>query len=56
MPVAEELIKSFRLMAGQDDAAALALAQDIKLSELRVSALSGVYSRQRSASAKVKND
>jgi hypothetical protein len=56
MPVAEDLIKSFRLMAGQDDAAALALAQDIKLSELRVSALSGVYSRQRSASAKVKNN
>jgi len=55
MPVAEELIKSFRLMAVHENAAALALAQDIKLPELRVSALSGVYSRQRPASAEVKN-
>jgi len=47
MPIAEELIKSFRLMSAQDGEGALALAQEIKLPELRVAALSGVYSRAR---------
>jgi hypothetical protein len=55
MPIAEDLIKSFRLLAVQNNAEALALAQEIKLSELRVSALSGVYSSQRSSAAQIKN-
>jgi len=55
MPVAEELIKSFRLLAAQDGAEALAIAQEIKFSELRVSALSGVFSTQRAASAQIQN-
>lgn len=55
MPIAEELIKSFRLLAAQDGAEALAMAQEIKLSELRVSALSGAYSTQRPSSAQIQN-
>lgn len=55
MPIAEELIKSFRLLAAQDGAEALVIAQEIKLSELRVAALSGVYSSQRSSSAQIQN-
>ena len=44
MPMADELIKSFRLLAAQDESGAFTIAQDIKVAELRVSALSGVYS------------
>jgi len=51
MPIAEDLIESFRLLAAQNNAEALAIAQEIKLSELRVSALSGVYSSQSSSAA-----
>jgi hypothetical protein len=47
LPIAEDLITSFRLFAGKDGQSALALARDIKLSELRVSALSGAYSTAR---------
>jgi len=47
MPIADELIKSFRLLAAQDESEAFAIAQDIKIAELRVSALSGVYSQSR---------
>jgi hypothetical protein len=47
MPIAEEVIKSFRLLAAQDESGAFTIAQDIKLAELRVSALSGVYSHSR---------
>jgi hypothetical protein len=54
MPIAEEIIKTFRLLAAQDGAGALALAQEIKLSELRVSALSGVYSAQRAPAVQIK--
>lgn len=41
MPVAEDLIRSFRLLENQT---ATSLAAEIKLPELRVSALSGAYS------------
>jgi hypothetical protein len=47
MPMADELIKSFRLFSAQDESGAFAIAQDIKVAELRVSALSGVYSHSR---------
>jgi hypothetical protein len=47
MPIGDEVIKSFRLLAAQDESGAFAIAQDIKLAELRVSALSGVYSHSR---------
>ncbi|HEX3084014.1 MAG TPA: hypothetical protein VHP99_05795 [Pyrinomonadaceae bacterium] len=47
MPIADELIKSFRLLSAQDESGAFTIAQDIKVAELRVSALSGVYSRSR---------
>ena len=43
-PTVDELIKSFRLLAAQDEPGAFAIAQDIKPAELRVAALSGVYS------------
>jgi hypothetical protein len=49
MPIADELIKSFRLLAAQDESGAFTIAQDIKVAELRVSALSGVYSHPRVA-------
>jgi predicted negative regulator of RcsB-dependent stress response len=45
LPVAEELIRSFRLLAAQEDQTATTLAAEIKLPELRLSALSGAYSR-----------
>ena len=44
MPVAEDLIRSFRLLATRENQTATSLAGDIKLSELRVAALSGAYS------------
>ena len=44
MPVAEALIRSFRLLATHENQTATSLATEIKLSELRVSALSGAYS------------
>lgn len=44
MPVAEDLMRSFRLLATRENQTATSLAEEIKLSELRVSALSGVYS------------
>jgi len=56
MPIAEDLIKSFRMLAAQDGPRALTIAGEIKLSELRVSALSGVYSSQGTASAQVKTN
>ncbi|HBB97604.1 MAG TPA: hypothetical protein DC054_19660 [Blastocatellia bacterium] len=51
MPIAEGLIRSFRLLAAQDGPGALAMAQEIKLSELRVAAVAGVYSRARDSSS-----
>lgn len=51
MPIAEDLIRSFRLLATRESQAATSLAIVIKLSELRVAALSGVYSTKRSDSA-----
>jgi hypothetical protein len=47
MPIADELIKSFRLLSTEDESGAFAIAHDIKVAELRASALSGVYSRLR---------
>jgi hypothetical protein len=47
MPIADEVIKSFRLLAAQDESGAFTIAQDIKVAEIRVSALSGVYSHPR---------
>ena len=44
MPVAEALIRSFRFLATHENQTATNLAEEIKLSELRVSALSGAYS------------
>ncbi len=44
LPIAEELIRSFRLLANRESGTAISLASEIKLSELRVSALSGAYS------------
>ena len=43
MPVAEALIRSFRLLATHENQTATSLAEEIKLSELRVAALSGAY-------------
>jgi hypothetical protein len=43
MPLAEELMRSFRLLATSENQTATNLAAEIKLSELRLSALSGVY-------------
>jgi hypothetical protein len=48
-PTVDELIKSFRLLAQQDESGAFAMALDIKTAELRVAALSGVYSHPRIA-------
>ena len=47
-PTVDELIKSFRLLAQQDEAGAFTMAQEIETTELRVAALSGVYSHPRS--------
>ena len=44
MPIAEDLIRSFRLLATRENQTATSLAGEIKLSELRVAALSGAYS------------
>ena len=44
LPVAEDLIRAFRLLATQEDQTATTLATEIKLPELRLSALSGAYS------------
>jgi hypothetical protein len=53
-PVAERLIEAFRLWSVKDDARAVSVAQEIKLPELRVSALSGAYSKPATA-LKTKN-
>ena len=45
LPVAEDLIRSFRSLATRENQTATNLGAEIKLSELRVSALSGAYSR-----------
>jgi hypothetical protein len=47
LPIAEDLIRSFRLLAAREHETATSLAAEFKLSELRVSALSGVYSVSR---------
>ena len=44
LPIAEDLIRSFRLLATRENQTATSLAAEIKVSELRVAALSGVYS------------
>jgi len=44
LPVAEDLIRSFRLLATRENQMATNLAAEIKLSELRLAALSGAYS------------
>jgi tetratricopeptide (TPR) repeat protein len=44
LPVAEDLIRSFSLLATRENQTATSLAAEIKLSELRLAALSGVYS------------
>lgn len=54
MPVAERVIEAFRLWSVKDDTRALSVAQEIKLPELRVSALSGAYSTP-AAPLKTKN-
>lgn len=43
MPVAEDLIRSFSVLATRENQTAINLASEIKLSELRLSALSGTY-------------
>jgi len=43
-PTVDEVIKSFRLLAALDEPGAFAIAQDIKPAELRLAAVSGVYS------------
>ena len=54
MPVAERAIEAFRLWSIKDETRAVAVAQEIKLPELRVSALSGAYSTP-AAPLKTKN-
>ena len=44
LPDAEDLIRSFRLLATRENQMATNLAAEIKLSELRLAALSGAYS------------
>jgi hypothetical protein len=44
LPVADDLIHSFRLLATRENQTASSLAAEIKLPELRLSALSGAYS------------
>ena len=46
-PTVDELMKSFRVLATQDEPGAFAMAQEIKSSELRLAAVSGVYSHAR---------
>jgi len=43
LPIAEDLIRSFRLLAASENQMATNLAAEIKLSELRLAALSGAY-------------
>ncbi|HYW72286.1 MAG TPA: hypothetical protein VE961_14715 [Pyrinomonadaceae bacterium] len=43
-PTVDELMKTFRALAAQDEPGAFALAQDIKSTELRLAAVCGVYS------------
>ena len=52
LPIAENLISSFRLLATRENQTATSLAAEIKLSELRVSALSGAYSHEGIADPK----
>lgn len=52
LPVAEDLIRSFRLLASRENQTALTLAAEIKLSELRVAALTGTYSGHAVSTAK----
>ncbi len=46
LPIAEDLIRTFRELAAHENQIATNLAAEIKLSELRVSALGGTYSSQ----------
>jgi hypothetical protein len=46
LPVAEDLIRSFSVLATHENQTAINLAAEIKLSELRLSALTGAYSTQ----------
>ena len=55
LPVADDLIHSFRLLAIRESATATNLAEEIKLSELRMSALSGAYSGRELVSGKQSN-
>lgn len=52
LPVAEDLIRSFRLLAIRENQTATSLAAEIKLSELRLSALSGASGHEISADKK----
>ena len=52
LPVAEDLIRSFRLLATRGNQTAITLAAEIKLSELRVAALTGSYSGHAVRTAK----
>ena len=47
LPIAEDLIRSFRLLAASENEMATNLAAEIKLSELRLSALSGAANKTR---------
>jgi len=47
LPVADDLIRSFRLLATRENQTATSFAAEIKLPELRVAALSGVYSSRQ---------
>jgi hypothetical protein len=50
LPIAEDLVRSFRLLAARESQTATSLAAEIKLSELRLSALIGAHSAFRSSS------
>ena len=47
LPVAEQLIRSFRLLATHENETATSLAAEIKFSELRLAALTGAYSARQ---------
>ena len=47
LPVADDLIRSFGLLATRENQTATSLATEIKLPELRLSALSGAYSSRK---------
>ena len=55
LPIAENLIRSFRLLATRENQTATSLASEIKLSELRVAALSGILSSHEVVAAKTCN-